>query len=224
MIPAAWPYVAALVALAALGAALGPGLLVAPPLLAAAGVAYFFRDPERRPPPGDGIVVAPADGRVVEVADGAGSGGPRIAIFLSLLDVHVNRSPVGGRVRSVTYRAGSFRPAFARAASAENERNTLELESALGRFEVSQIAGVVARRIRCFKRPGDEVGLGERIGYIAFGSRTELALPPRAEVAVRVGDAVRGGETVVARVGAPAAPPGGPAAAGAAAAARGGRP
>jgi phosphatidylserine decarboxylase len=103
-------------------------------------------------------------------------------------------------VSTVTYRPGAFRPAFAGSASRQNERNILELTSPRGTFGVSQIAGLIARRIRCSKRPGDEVQRGERIGYIAFGSRTELTLPREAEILVEVGQPVRGGETVVARL------------------------
>jgi len=148
-------------------------------------------------------VTSPADGRVVDIDQDRGTGRGRIGIFLSLFDVHVNRSPVSGTVRNVTYRPGAFRPAYERSASAVNERNTLEMDSDRGSFDVSQIAGIIARRIRCFKKAGDRVERGERIGYIAFGSRTELTLPPGAEIVVRIGDSVRGGETVVARFKAP---------------------
>ena len=204
MIPAAWPFVLSFLGLAALLVAFQSWWWAAIPLLAAAGAAFFFRDPERIPPAGEDLLVSPADGRVVE-ASAAAEGG-RIGIFLSLLDVHVNRSPVGGTVESVRYKPGSFRPAYERLASESNERNTLDLRSPWGRLEVSQIAGLIARRITCYKRAGDVVFRGERIGHIAFGSRTELILPPGAEITVRPGDHVRGGETVVARLG----PEGGP--------------
>lgn len=201
MIPAAWPPIASLAVVAALLLYLGHPYAALASFLAASFVAFFFRDPERSIPAGDGLVVSPADGRVVGVDRDPSSGGSRIAIFLSLFNVHVNRSPVSGRVLDVKYRPGSFRPAYEGAASAENERNTLELEAPSGRFDVSQIAGIVARRIRCFKAAGDRVGRGERIGYIAFGSRTELTVPAGAVVLVKIGDAVKGGETVVARMG-----------------------
>lgn len=200
MISAAWPYVVSLAVAAALMFFLQVPTAGALCLLACLSVAFFFRDPERQVPPGENLIVSPADGRVVEVTGDSGAEPSRIAIFLSLLNVHVNRSPVGGTVRSVTYRAGSFRPAFAREASSENERNTLELDARGGVFGVSQIAGILARRIRCFKKEGDPVARGERIGYIAFGSRTELTLPGGAEILVRKGDSVKGGETVVARL------------------------
>ncbi len=198
MIPAAWPYVLSLAGAGILLLALQQPVLAFLPLVLSAFVAFFFRDPERRVPPGEDRLVSPADGRVVEVVPGGGDSEGRIAIFLSLFDVHVNRSPVSGRVLKVTYEPGAFKPAYAGAASSTNERNTLELAGPGGTIGVSQIAGIVARRIRCFKKAGDEVRRGERIGYIAFGSRTELTLPPGASILVKVGASVRGGETVVA--------------------------
>lgn len=199
MIRAAWPYVLSLLALGVVLLLLGWTPLGAVALAVAGGTAFFFRDPERTIPPGEHQVVAPADGKVVEVARGADGSPARIAIFLSLLNVHVNRSPVAGVVSNVTYMPGSFKPAFKEQASRVNERNTLELDAPAGVFAISQIAGVLARRIHCFKKAGDRVARGERIGYIAFGSRTELTFPRGTEIVVGVGDTVRGGETVVAR-------------------------
>ncbi|HXI02125.1 MAG TPA: phosphatidylserine decarboxylase, partial [Candidatus Saccharimonadales bacterium] len=203
MIPAAWPYVLSLGGAGVLLLALQRPVLGALPILAAAFVAFFFRDPERQAPPGEEQVVSPADGKVVEIVEQSAGQEGRIAIFLSLFNVHVNRAPVSGRVSKVTYRPGSFKPAYDERASSVNERNTLELAAPAGSFGVSQIAGVVARRIRCFKSPGDDVRRGERIGYIAFGSRTELTLPREATITVSVGQTVRGGETVVARLPVP---------------------
>lgn len=207
MIPAAWPFVAALSLVALAAFFLGHALLAMIPLMFATAVGLFFRDPERAVPAGEDLVVSPADGRVVEVAPSVEGGAARVAIFLSLFDVHVNRSPVAGRVRSVTYRPGRFRPAYEVEASSQNERNDLELEGPGGAFGVAQIAGLVARRIRCSKRAGDAVARGERIGYIAFGSRTELTLPSSAQILVTVGQKVRGAETVVARLSPGAGPP-----------------
>lgn len=206
MIPAAWPFVLSPLALGiliwVLGAPLAGGLL----LVLAACLALFFRDPERTIPPGEHQIVAPADGKVVEVSPESGEAPGRIAIFLSLLNVHVNRAPVAGTVSNVTYTPGAFKAAFRREASTVNERNTLEISAPGGTFSVSQIAGVVARRIHCHKKKGDQVVRGERFGYIAFGSRTELTVPPGTEIVVQAGDTVRGGETVVARYqGAPGA-------------------
>ncbi len=200
MIPAAWPYVLSLTGAGILLLAIQQPILGFIPLALGAFVAFFFRDPERRIPPGEDQVVSPADGRVVEVVPGGPGNEGRIAIYLSLFNVHVNRAPAAGRVSRVTYRPGAFKPAYAGAASSVNERNTLELVGPLGTIGVSQIAGIVARRIRCFKKPGDEVRRGERIGYIAFGSRTELTLPRGVSILVEVGASVRGGETIVARM------------------------
>jgi len=200
MIRAAWPYVISLGGVATIFFALHLPVPGATALAAGLAIGLFFRDPERRIPAGEDLVVSPADGRVVEVIPPAGASAGRIAIFLSLFNVHVNRSPVSGKVRAVTYKTGSFRPAFAGDAGTRNERNTLDLEGPGGAFAVSQIAGLVARRIRCFKQAGDDVQRGERIGYIAFGSRTELTLPPGTEIAVKLGDKVKGAETVVARL------------------------
>ncbi len=162
---------------------------------------FFFRDPERRPPEDPAALVAPADGRVTEVGS-AGEGNPetrRVSIFLSVFDVHINRSPTAGRVEAVRYREGEFRAAFRGDAAARNERNELELRTARGTMRIHQIAGVLARRIVCRARPGHRLAAGERFGLIRFGSRTDVLLPPGVEVLVRAGDRVRGGETVIAR-------------------------
>jgi len=200
MISAAWPYVLTLAVPATLLFAFHHPLPGAILLIAAICIALFFRDPDRRIPVGDELVVSPADGRVVEVRTANGTEDARVAIFLSLFNVHVNRSPIQGKIVSVNYSPGSFRPAYDPLASSTNERNTLALEGPLGKMDVSQIAGIIARRIRCFKKAGDTVERGERIGYIAFGSRTELTLPAKAEIVVSVGDTVRGGESVIAKL------------------------
>jgi phosphatidylserine decarboxylase len=161
-------------------------------------VGFFFRDPNREIPSGEGIIVSPADGRVVRIEDiGAQK---RISIFLSIFNVHVNRSPITGRVTDVRYRRGQFRAAFNDLASVENERNTLVIESGALRIECSQIAGVLARRIVCWKGPGDTLERGERIGLIRFGSRTDLLIPREAHILVRVGEKVRGGSSKVAEL------------------------
>jgi phosphatidylserine decarboxylase len=161
----------------------------------------FFRDPDRTAPPVPGAVLAPADGRVMRVADidDAWVGrAVRISIFLSPLDVHVNRSPVAGLVERVEYAAGRFLAAYRDEASELNERCTLALQGESARIGVKQIAGVVARRIVCRVRQGDKLQAGERYGLIRFGSRTDLVVPEGAEIRVRVGDRVKGGETVMA--------------------------
>jgi phosphatidylserine decarboxylase len=185
---------------AALGLAWGPWA-ASPALLLAGFVLYFFRDPERVPPAGEGLVLSPADGRVAAVE--TGPGGARVSIFLSVLDCHINRSPVGGVIREVRYTRGRYHPAWQGRASSENERNHLEITAPDGTScGVTQIAGVLARRIVCTKKPGDRVERGERIGLIRFGSRTDLRLPPGMEPLLSVGARVRGGLTIVARAAA----------------------
>jgi phosphatidylserine decarboxylase len=181
---------------AALGLAFGAwgALPIAVPALF---VLWFFRDPERVPPPGEGVVLSPADGRVTAVE--RGETGSRISIFLSVFDCHINRAPVAGVVTSVRHTPGRFRPAFDRRAGSENERNHLEIRSAGGDYGVTQVAGLLARRIVCTKRAGDAVARGERFGMIRFGSRTDLHLPAGVEPLVAVGARVRGGLTLMAR-------------------------
>ena len=192
----AFPFLLGLLAAAAvLGVIMGPWG-VAPALVLILFVLFFFRDPARVSPAGEGLVLSPADGRVTEVE--RGPHGARISVFLSLFDCHINRSPVEGTVRQVTHTPGRFHPAWQGRASHENERNHLVIASRTGEYGVTQIAGVVARRIVCAKTIGDSVGRGERIGLIRFGSRTDLHLPPGVEPVVAVGDRVRGGLTVLA--------------------------
>jgi phosphatidylserine decarboxylase len=159
----------------------------------------FFRDPERRPPEVHGAVLAPADGKVMEVVstDDAWVGeAVRVSIFLSPLDVHVNRAPVAGLVVGVEHTAGKFRAAYKPESSEMNERCTVTLEGP-ARVAVRQIAGVLARRIVCRVRRGDKLEAGERYGLIRFGSRTDLLVPRTTELRVRVGDHVRGGESIM---------------------------
>jgi phosphatidylserine decarboxylase len=164
--------------------------------LAAICTAAFFRDPERVIPLLPGSVVSPADGRLMGVVEEDGR--CRISIFLSVFDVHVNRAPVGGIVRAVTYTPGQFRAAYRQEASRINEANSLTLEHRQHRIVVKQIAGLIARRIVCRVQAGAVLEKGQRYGLIRFGSRTDLVLPLEAEVRVQVGDSVRGGETVLA--------------------------
>jgi len=193
-----WPFIGVPLVLGVVAIALGWPFVAVPLLLLAAFSAWFFRDPERRVPPDPSVVVAPADGKVVEVERLPG-GELRLAIFLSILDVHVNRSPVAGRVVRVEHTPGRFLAAWKPETRDVNERNEVVLETERGPVRVLQVAGLVARRIVCRAVPGDALGKGERFGMIRFGSRTELVLPPGASPAVRVGDGVRGGASVVAR-------------------------
>lgn len=158
---------------------------------------YFFRDPERRIP--DGLVaVAPADGHVVSVkAESADV--TRVSIFLNIFDVHVNRSPIGGRISEVKYLPGRFLVASRESASTQNEQNVVTVEGDGTRVTFKQIAGLIARRIVFGKKPGDTVRIGERIGLIRFGSRVDVFFGPEWEIAVAVHDRVRAGSSIIAR-------------------------
>lgn len=171
-------------------------------LLLAAFMAYFFRDPQRAVPAESGLVVSPADGRVtrVEKLSGDGADSPTVvSIFLSPFDVHVNRAPIAGAVVDVTYTKGRFIAATSDNASLVNEQNALTIKGEHLTVVCKQIAGVLARRIVCWKKPGDRLELGERFGLIKFGSRTDLVMPPEVEVLVSTGERVRGGVTVIGR-------------------------
>src|SRR5215471_4634668 len=166
-------------------------------LVLTVGVALFFRDPERIIPQAPGTIVSPADGRVMEIV-AEDTQTQRLSIFLSVLDVHINRAPYGGTVRTVVYTPGKFLAAYRQEASRVNEANAVTIEDHGRTFIVKQIAGVLARRIVCRVRPGDGLEKGQRYGLIRFGSRTDLLLPAAAEMVVQVGDVVRGGETILA--------------------------
>jgi len=157
---------------------------------------YFFRDPERVAPPGD-VMVAPADGQVVAVRD-LGAGETRVSIFLNIFDVHVNRTPIPGKVTKVVYTKGKFMVASKELASSDNEQNTLVIEGDGTRVTCRQIAGLIARRIVCFKHAGDTVAPGERIGYIKFGSRVDVVYGPEWRTAVKTGQRVSAGASILA--------------------------
>ena len=164
-------------------------------------VLFFFRDPERVSPSDPETIVSPGDGRVMEVVEESlgGHAGRRISIFLSIFDVHVNRSPVAGRITAIEYRTGKFFAAMRGRASAENEQNAFHVSSERGDIVFKQIAGWVARRIVCWKSVGDSVTRGERVGMIRFGSRMDIWLPDRVEIVVHPGQHVAGGTSVLAR-------------------------
>ncbi|NMI01818.1 phosphatidylserine decarboxylase [Pseudonocardia acidicola] len=214
MHPGGRPLVAAVAAGAGLIRLLtGRGTLFG--LAATAGVAAFFREPHRVPPARTGVVLSPADGTVATVSevlpppelDLPRVPVPRVSVFLSVLDVHVQRIPADGRVLAVEYRAGRFLSADLDKASEDNERSALLLETTGGaRIGVVQIAGLLARRIVCDVGPGDEVAAGETYGLIRFGSRVDTYLPPGSRVLVAVGQRTIGGETVLAEL--PSASPG----------------
>lgn len=169
----------------------------------AAFMAYFFRDPQRTAPVETGVIVSPADGRVTRVRalipDDSDSANV-ISIFLSPLDVHINRSPIAGTIENVTYTQGKFLMATKEDSSLVNEQNALTIRGEEVTVICKQIAGVLARRIICWKRAGDQVALGERFGLIKFSSRTDLILPPNVQIEVTVGMRVRGGATIIGRV------------------------
>jgi len=174
-------------------------------LLLAAAFFFFFRDPERRPPEGEHLVVSPADGLVLSV-DKLDSypdlAGPvnRVAVFLSLLDVHIVRSPLASALARIDYRPGAFLPAYRPEAGEKNESSTLVMKEGKTDLVLKLIVGIAARRIKTFAGAGDRVARGQRIGIIYFGSRTELFLPAEVEIKVKPGDKVKGGETIVAEV------------------------
>lgn len=166
---------------------------------------FFFRDPERQVPEGDGLILSPADGRVIDIdsvehapfIDGPAK---RVTIFMSIFSVHINRSPIKGKIAYRHYAPGKFLAAFEPKASVENEQNAVGIESEDGyRILVKQIAGLIARRIICWKNIGDEAAIGERFGLIRFGSRAEIFMPLDAKIEVKIGQQVAGASTVIAR-------------------------
>jgi len=175
--------------------------LAVAPLLVAAFVMWFFRDPTRTIPAEPGALVSPADGKVTDVGVCSVDGAPhtRISIFLNVFDVHVNRSPIGGVIRSADYRKGKFLNAMATASAEDNEQNIVTVEGEGQKVVFKQIAGLIARRIVFTKRIGESVGRGERVGLIKFGSRTDVIFSRDAQVVVKIGDRVKGGSSVLAR-------------------------
>lgn len=193
-------YSLALLLVAGVAGWLGGGWWALPPLLLAAFFLWFFRDPERAIPQDPGAVVSAADGKVTAVAKVERDGVPRtrISIFLSVFDVHVNRSPIAGRIEKVEYRRGKYLNALDAASAEENEQNIVTLRGEGHTLVFKQIAGLLARRIVFRPKVGDVVQRGERVGLIKFGSRTDVFLSPEAKLQVRVGDRVRGGSSVLA--------------------------
>jgi phosphatidylserine decarboxylase len=171
-----------------------------PPILLALFFFWFFRDPERVIPSAAGVVVSPADGKVTHVSQIVQNGMPylRISIFLSVFDVHVNRSPIGGVVRQMRYRKGKFLNAMGTASAEQNEQNIVTVEGKDQTVIFKQIAGLLARRIVFTKKAGDPVEAGERVGMIKFGSRVDVLMESSARVQIKVGDHVKGGTSVLA--------------------------
>jgi phosphatidylserine decarboxylase len=191
----AYRFLIPLLAATVLAYALGLPRVAILVLLLAAFVAFFFRNPRREIPSDPRVIVSPADGRVVKI-ERVGNV-TKLSIFLSIFNVHVNRSPIAGRIEAIDYRRGKFKAAFDHAASVENERNVIMVAQGNIKLVFIQIAGLVARRIVCWKRVGDTVNKGELIGLIRFGSRVDVLFPAGTDVTVKRGDRVRGGSTPI---------------------------
>ena len=162
-------------------------------------VLNFFRDPERQVPDEVDAIISPADGLIVQLAEEEFEGRPvrRLSIFMSPLDVHVNRAPIAGSIKAINYKQGSFRVASQDRASLENEQNVFTVEGHQGVIVVKQIAGLLARRIVFWKRLGDSLARGERVGMIKFGSRVDVLVAPTVQWRVKVGDRVRAGSSIL---------------------------
>jgi len=200
--PAGWPFISGAVALAILGGAIAWPVSV-PFLILTAFFLFFFRDPDRHHSATFDSVISPADGRVLVAGDAVPDAAPpgswkQISIFLSPMDVHVNRIPASGRVTKVGFTPGKFLAAYKHDAASTNERSEIWIDHG-GQMVVSrQIVGFLARRVVCRATPGLEVRAGDRYGVMKFGSRMDVFLPATAEILVKVGDMVRGGETIIA--------------------------
>ncbi len=194
-----WPFIGAALAFFIILLAVGNRPLIVVSLCLAIFVTWFFRNPEREVPTGEGLLVSPADGTVIKV-EGASDGGTKVSIFMSVFNVHVNRAPVDGVVKKIEYNKGKFLVASKDKASLDNEQNAVTVVDGAGReVKFVQIAGLVARRIVCYLKEGDVVRRGERVGMIRFGSRLDVYLPAGYAVRVKVGDKVSAGSTILAR-------------------------
>jgi phosphatidylserine decarboxylase len=201
--PAALPFIAGALAIALAWGVAGAWLVAIPFFLLAGFFLFFFRDPDRLSPADDDAVLSPADGRVLvagaAVAESAPPGSwQQVSIFLSPMDVHVNRIPASGRVTKVAYKAGRFFPAYRHDAGSANERSEIWIDHRGQTIVARQIVGMLARRVVCRVATGADVHAGDRFGIMKFGSRMDVFLPPDARLTVAVNDMVRGGETVIA--------------------------
>jgi phosphatidylserine decarboxylase len=165
-------------------------------------VLFFFRDPERVAPEGKGVIVSPADGKVIVVKDSyepdyLKQDVKQVSIFLSVFNVHVNRAPIGGSIETVKYNPGKFHVASVDKASLDNEQTGMVIFDGKNKVLVKQIAGLIARRIVCYAKPGDTIKAGERYGLIRFGSRVDLFLPKDTDIMVKVGDRIKGSRDVI---------------------------
>ena len=189
-------YAMGLIALGLLAARLANPWFGVPFYVLALFCLWFFRDPQRTIPAGP-VAVSPADGKVVRIRNKSGS--TQVCIFLNVFDVHVNRAPIAGKVVGVEYKKGKFLVASRDEASYQNEMNTMTIDGDQTLVSFSQIAGLIARRIVCWKKPGDYVTAGERIGLIKFGSRVDINLGQEWEIVVREGQHVAGGSSILAK-------------------------
>ncbi len=174
--------------------------LAIPFIILAVFVAYFFRNPDRQIPPGENLVLSPADGKVVKIIPLRGGdfdGGTAISIFLNVFNVHVQRSPIQGELESLEYKRGRFLAAYEDEASQINEQNVITVRGPRIRVVFKQIAGLIARRVVCWKQPGDKLGRGELVGLIRFGSRVDMIVPGQVRILVKVGDKVKGGSSII---------------------------
>jgi phosphatidylserine decarboxylase len=200
-----WPFLAGAVAASVLATLFGGWLWALPLWLISVFVLQFFRDPARAAPQGDKLVLAPADGRIVAVERTLDTNlnreAQKVSVFMNVFNVHSNRSPIQGTVTGVRYFPGKFVNADLDKASSENERNAVMLKTADGQeLTFVQVAGLIARRILCYVKPGDTLQPGQRYGFIRFGSRVDVYLPLTAAIKVTLGDRVRAGETVLAEM------------------------
>ncbi len=167
-------------------------------ILLAGFMLYFFRDPNRTIPDGDGLIVSAADGRVTRIESNEDR--KLVSVFLSPFDVHINRSPLSGTITRIAYVGAKKTPATSDQSSFVNERNTLEIAGTDLAVSCTQIAGILARRIVCWAKEGDTLERGQKFGLIKFSSRTDVVMPVNAEITVKIGDRVKGGETVIGRL------------------------
>lgn len=198
------PYLVVCVALAMAVYLLMP-LASAIPLTLLVLIAFFFRDPERKPPHLPSALISPADGRIIEINEVfeerfLNDVSQRVSIFMSLLDVHVVRSPTYGKVEYLNYEKGRFLPAFHKLASHENERNFVGICNSHAKVLITQVAGVIARRIVCYLKEGDTLVQSQRVGLIKFGSQVDIYVPMSVEITVRKGQRVKGGKTIIGRL------------------------
>jgi len=196
MVKEGFPFVIVPSVIALVLGAVGLWIAAVPFVLIAGFMAYFFRDPYRQIPDQSGVIVSAADGRVTRVEET--DKGKFVSVFLSPLDVHINRSPIQGSIKKVDYVEGKKMPAMNENASYENERNSLTIRNDSVEVVCTQIAGILARRIVCWNKEGDQLTLGQKFGLIKFSSRTDLLMPNSVEVLVKIGDRVKGGETIIA--------------------------